>query len=163
MPSELELAGRLGAALVLGGAIGLERELTGQVAGLRTHMTVALGAALFGIVSAYGWSEFAAVLLSPAQLAMAHREHDEWRVEIRAADRNLAARSRWIVDSTGRPAAFARRSGARLHRFDRLVALVDSNGDPAARADRHPVPTSRPMKRKNQSARKRPVPATIPM
>jgi putative Mg2+ transporter-C (MgtC) family protein len=61
MPSELELAGRLGAALVLGGAIGLERELTGQVAGLRTHMTVALGAALFGIESAYGWSEFAAV------------------------------------------------------------------------------------------------------
>ena len=36
MPTELELAGRLGAALVLGGAIGLERELTGQVAGLRT-------------------------------------------------------------------------------------------------------------------------------
>src|SRR5881227_1299905 len=61
MPTELELAGRLGAALVLGGAIGLERELTGQVAGLRTHMSVALGAALFGIVSAYGWSEFAAV------------------------------------------------------------------------------------------------------
>src|SRR5438876_2540844 len=61
MPTELELAGRLGAALVLGGAIGLERELTGQVAGLRTHMTVALGAALFGIVSAYGWNEFAQV------------------------------------------------------------------------------------------------------
>lgn len=61
MPTELELIGRLGAALVLGGAIGMERELTGQVAGLRTHMSVALGAALFGIVSAYGWSEFAAV------------------------------------------------------------------------------------------------------
>src|SRR5436189_5426873 len=61
MPTELELAGRLGAALVLGGAIGRERELTGQVAGLRTHMSVALGAALFGIVSAYGWNEFAAV------------------------------------------------------------------------------------------------------
>src|SRR5260370_2168595 len=61
MPTELELAGRLGAALVLGGAIGLERELTGQVAGLRTHMSVALGAALFGIVSAYGWNEFAQV------------------------------------------------------------------------------------------------------
>lgn len=58
MPTELELAGRLGAALVLGGAIGLEREVTGQVAGLRTHMSVALGAALFGIVSAYGWNEF---------------------------------------------------------------------------------------------------------
>jgi len=61
MATELELAGRLGAALVLGGAIGLERELTGQVAGLRTHMSVALGAALFGIVSIYGWSEFSAV------------------------------------------------------------------------------------------------------
>lgn len=61
MPTELELAGRLGAALVLGGAIGLERELAGQVAGLRTHMSVALGAALFGIVSAYGWNEFAAI------------------------------------------------------------------------------------------------------
>jgi|SRR5579884_904266 len=58
MPTELELAGRLGAALLLGGAIGLERESSGQVAGLRTHMTVALGAALFGIVSAYGWTEF---------------------------------------------------------------------------------------------------------
>lgn len=61
MPTEWELAGRLGAALVLGGAIGLERELAGQVAGLRTHMSVALGAALFGIVSAYGFNEFAAV------------------------------------------------------------------------------------------------------
>lgn len=60
MPSEIELAGRLAAALVLGGAIGLERELSGQVAGLRTHMTVALGSAVFAIVSAYGFQEFVA-------------------------------------------------------------------------------------------------------
>ena len=60
MPSEVELAGRLAAALVLGGAIGLERELTGQVAGLRTHMSIALGAALFAIVSAYSFDEFIA-------------------------------------------------------------------------------------------------------
>ncbi len=58
MPSELELAVRLVAALVLGGAIGFEREVTGQVAGLRTHMCVALGAALFAIVSAFGFDEF---------------------------------------------------------------------------------------------------------
>ncbi|MGH9023980.1 MAG: MgtC/SapB family protein [Acidimicrobiia bacterium] len=58
MPSDIELAGRLAAALLLGGAIGLERELNGQVAGLRTHMTVALGAALFAIVSGYGFGEF---------------------------------------------------------------------------------------------------------
>jgi putative Mg2+ transporter-C (MgtC) family protein len=60
MPSELELAGRIAFALVLGGLIGLERELTDQVAGLRTHISVALGAALFGIVSAYSFGEFIA-------------------------------------------------------------------------------------------------------
>ncbi len=58
MPSELELCFRLVGALVLGGAIGFEREVTGQVAGLRTHMCVALGAALFAIVSAFGFDEF---------------------------------------------------------------------------------------------------------
>ena len=57
-PSELELSLRLVLALVLGGLIGLERELTDHPAGLRTHIAVALGAALFGIVSAYGFREF---------------------------------------------------------------------------------------------------------
>lgn len=58
MPTEAELALRLAIALVLGGAIGLERELTGQMAGLRTHMSVALGSALFAVVSAYSFTEF---------------------------------------------------------------------------------------------------------
>jgi putative Mg2+ transporter-C (MgtC) family protein len=58
MPSDAELVVRLLVALLLGGVIGLERELTGQAAGLRTHMTVALGAALFGVVSAYSFEEF---------------------------------------------------------------------------------------------------------
>jgi putative Mg2+ transporter-C (MgtC) family protein len=38
---------RLLLAAVLGGVIGLEREITGKAAGLRTHMLVALGAAVF--------------------------------------------------------------------------------------------------------------------
>ncbi len=38
------------AAAGLGAAIGLERELSAQPAGLRTHMLVALGAALFTLV-----------------------------------------------------------------------------------------------------------------
>jgi putative Mg2+ transporter-C (MgtC) family protein len=42
---------RLLAALVIGTAIGLQRELTHKPAGLRTHMLVALGTALF-LVSA---------------------------------------------------------------------------------------------------------------
>ncbi len=58
MPTEAEVALRIVVALLLGAAIGLERELTGQMAGLRTHITVALGAALFGLVSAYSFSEF---------------------------------------------------------------------------------------------------------
>jgi putative Mg2+ transporter-C (MgtC) family protein len=43
---------------VLGGAVGAERELREREAGLRTHMLVAVGAALFTIVSAYAWSDF---------------------------------------------------------------------------------------------------------
>ena len=38
---------RLSAAAILGGAIGLERELNGHFAGLRTHMMVAIGCAAF--------------------------------------------------------------------------------------------------------------------
>src|SRR5262245_1006451 len=51
---------RLSLAVVLGGAIGFERELRDREAGLRTHMLVCLGSALFTIVSAYGFSEFLA-------------------------------------------------------------------------------------------------------
>ncbi|MDH4335216.1 MAG: MgtC/SapB family protein [Chloroflexota bacterium] len=54
--TELQLAGRLAAGLVLGAVIGLERELHRQPAGFRTHALVALGAALFTIVSAYGFA-----------------------------------------------------------------------------------------------------------
>jgi putative Mg2+ transporter-C (MgtC) family protein len=42
----------------LGGAIGAEREIREREAGLRTHMLVAVGAALFTLVSAYAWSDF---------------------------------------------------------------------------------------------------------
>jgi putative Mg2+ transporter-C (MgtC) family protein len=40
---------RLMAAMLLGGLIGAEREWVGKAAGLRTHMLVSLGAALFVI------------------------------------------------------------------------------------------------------------------
>ncbi len=43
---------------LLGGAIGVEREIREREAGLRTHLLVAVGAALFTIVSAYGWHDF---------------------------------------------------------------------------------------------------------
>jgi putative Mg2+ transporter-C (MgtC) family protein len=46
---------RLSAAAALGGAIGLERELRERGAGLRTHLVVCLGSALFTLVSAYAF------------------------------------------------------------------------------------------------------------
>lgn len=49
--SEWELVGRVVLAAVLGYLIGLERELTGQPAGERTHALVALGAAAFALIS----------------------------------------------------------------------------------------------------------------
>ena len=49
---------RLAVAGILGGAIGAERELREHDAGLRTHMLVAVGSALFTIVSAYAWTDF---------------------------------------------------------------------------------------------------------
>ncbi|MEP6909277.1 MAG: MgtC/SapB family protein [Actinomycetota bacterium] len=49
---------RIVMAGVLGGAIGIEREIRERQAGLRTHVLVAVGAALFTLVSAYGWHDF---------------------------------------------------------------------------------------------------------
>jgi putative Mg2+ transporter-C (MgtC) family protein len=55
--SDGELLARLGLAVVLCGAIGLERETRDQPAGLRTHTLVGVGAALFTLVSAYGFDD----------------------------------------------------------------------------------------------------------
>jgi len=49
---------RLLAGVLLAGAIGVERELSGQPAGLRTHITVGLGAALFGLISVHGFDAY---------------------------------------------------------------------------------------------------------
>jgi putative Mg2+ transporter-C (MgtC) family protein len=49
---------RLALAAALGGVIGIERELREREAGLRTHLLVSLGSALFTIVSAYGFHAF---------------------------------------------------------------------------------------------------------
>jgi putative Mg2+ transporter-C (MgtC) family protein len=43
-------------AVALGAAIGYQRERAGKAAGLRTHILVSSGAALFTLVSIYGFS-----------------------------------------------------------------------------------------------------------
>ncbi len=66
LDTELSLALRLTVGLVLGAIIGLERELHRTPAGFRTHSTVALGSALFTIVSAYG---FSGAIVDPTRIA----------------------------------------------------------------------------------------------
>jgi putative Mg2+ transporter-C (MgtC) family protein len=65
---------RVALAAVLGGVLGLEREFREREAGLRTHLLVCVGSALFTIVSAYGFSEFlrsgeAVVRADPTRIA----------------------------------------------------------------------------------------------
>jgi putative Mg2+ transporter-C (MgtC) family protein len=65
---------RVALAGVLGGAIGAERELRERGAGLRTHMLVSIGAALFTLVSAYGWQDFrfstpSGIVFDPTRIA----------------------------------------------------------------------------------------------
>lgn len=55
---DADVAARLLSGALLGGLIGLEREASDQAAGLRTHIAVALGAALFGVISTLGFVEF---------------------------------------------------------------------------------------------------------
>jgi putative Mg2+ transporter-C (MgtC) family protein len=67
-----EVVLRLALASVLTGAIGFERELRERAAGLRTHLLVGLGAALFTLVSAYGWQDVIAsgdVRFDPSRVA----------------------------------------------------------------------------------------------
>ena len=64
---------RMLVVVVLAGAVGLERELRDQEAGLRTHMLVGLGATLFVIVGNFSWSEMefgnrTGVVLDPSRV-----------------------------------------------------------------------------------------------
>jgi putative Mg2+ transporter-C (MgtC) family protein len=64
--------GELGLALVLSALIGLEREIRQKNAGLRTHTLVGVGAALFMLISKYGFNdvlESGRVILDPSRVA----------------------------------------------------------------------------------------------
>src|SRR2546426_12116097 len=56
---QIEVVIRLAVAAVAGMAVGIERELREQAAGLRTHILVAVGSCLFTLVSVYGFESFA--------------------------------------------------------------------------------------------------------
>jgi putative Mg2+ transporter-C (MgtC) family protein len=54
---ELDVIWRLGLALALSSAIGVEREMSQKAAGLRTYTLVGVGAAVFMLVSSYGFAD----------------------------------------------------------------------------------------------------------
>ncbi len=56
MSPEIEAGLRLLLAAGLGAVIGFQRERAGKPAGLRTHILIGMGSALFTIVSIYGFS-----------------------------------------------------------------------------------------------------------
>lgn len=55
MSDELVMALRILLALALGSIIGFQREREGKEAGLRTHILISVGSALFTVVSIYGF------------------------------------------------------------------------------------------------------------
>jgi putative Mg2+ transporter-C (MgtC) family protein len=55
MPEWVEMILRLLLAAALGAGIGYERERRGKAAGIRTHILISTGAALFTLVSIYGF------------------------------------------------------------------------------------------------------------
>ncbi len=72
--SWLEILLRVSLAAGLGGAIGIERELREREAGLRTHMLVSVGAALFTLVSAFAWTDWqfsnaSGIVFDPTRIA----------------------------------------------------------------------------------------------
>src|SRR6266540_3991787 len=75
MYSELDMVLRLLLASVLGGVVGLEREIHGRPAGFRTHLLVALGSCLFVITSIHFYYTFGnfkgvgAIGVDPARIA----------------------------------------------------------------------------------------------
>ena len=65
MPIELEMTLRLLLAVALGAIIGYQRERAGKTAGLRTHVLICLGSALFTVASIYGFG----ITTDPARVA----------------------------------------------------------------------------------------------
>src|SRR5438270_4400181 len=69
---ELDIMWRLGLALALSSAIGVEREIGQKAAGLRTYSLVGVGSAVFMLVSTYGFHDVLSqthTVLDPSRVA----------------------------------------------------------------------------------------------
>jgi putative Mg2+ transporter-C (MgtC) family protein len=66
---QVDLSVRLLIAATLGALIGVEREIHGHPAGMRTHLLVALGSAIFTELSIYGFPASATNPVDPTRIA----------------------------------------------------------------------------------------------
>jgi putative Mg2+ transporter-C (MgtC) family protein len=130
-----ELILRVLLATGLGAAIGLEREISDQPAGFRTHILVSLGAALFTLTGAYGLAGFAGgdgvrVNLDPTRIAaqvvtgigfLGAGAIIQRGVNIRGL---TTAASLWVTAAVGTAAGLGYAAGAVSVTVAALLALV---------------------------------------
>lgn len=71
MPSDTVIVFRLILAAILGGLVGLEREINGREAGIRTYLLVSLGSALIMVLSQYlpHQTELGQAAIDPSRIA----------------------------------------------------------------------------------------------
>jgi putative Mg2+ transporter-C (MgtC) family protein len=67
--TQLDFATRLVVAAALGALVGAEREIHGHPAGIRTHMLVALGSAIFTVMSIHGFGQGPGSPIDPTRIA----------------------------------------------------------------------------------------------
>ncbi len=68
--TEMTIVIRLSISFVLGGLVGLERELYGRAAGLRTHIMVSIGSCLIMLTSLYVFDIYKSLTsVDPARIA----------------------------------------------------------------------------------------------
>jgi hypothetical protein len=83
LPSEGVIAIRLLLAAAVGGVVGLERELSGHRAGLRTHISVALGSIATGLVTTAILLGSLVLLRFPRRWIRTHLAHSRDMVLVR--------------------------------------------------------------------------------
>jgi putative Mg2+ transporter-C (MgtC) family protein len=69
LATQLDFAARLIVAAALGMLVGAEREIHGHPAGIRTHMLVALGSAIFTVMSIHGFGQGPGTGIDPTRIA----------------------------------------------------------------------------------------------
>jgi putative Mg2+ transporter-C (MgtC) family protein len=137
----VRLAIRLVTAMLVGAVVGLQRQSAGQATGLRTHMLVAMGGALFVLVPVevgMSWSDISRVIqglatgigfLGAGAILKGYGEHEVHGL--------TTAAGLWLTAALGVAAGFGRWSTAGLGALLTWVVLALVYHLEQRHADRH--------------------------